>query len=214
MAVPDRVNGVKTWRPPISDDAPDFVKRVTRMMIEGKGELLPVSALPVDGTFPTGTTRYEKRSIAQEIPIWDPDICIQCGLCALVCPHSTIRTKAYDASALDEAPATFQSLPWSGKELPGHRLTVQVAPDDCTGCGICVDVCPAVSKEVAKHKAINMEPKLAHLERGAGELGVLPRHPGPRPHGRRRSRRSRARSCSSRCSSSPGRAPAAARRRT
>ena len=109
VAVPDRVNGVKTWRPPISDDAPDFVKRVTRMMIEGKGELLPVSALPVDGTFPTGTTRYEKRSIAQEIPIWDPDICIQCGLCALVCPHSTIRTKAYEASALDEAPASRSS---------------------------------------------------------------------------------------------------------
>jgi pyruvate-ferredoxin/flavodoxin oxidoreductase len=164
VAVPVQVNGVKSWSPPIPEDASDFVKRVTRMMIEGKGDLLPVSALPVDGTFPMATTRYEKRSIAQEIPIWDSGICIQCGLCALVCPHATIRTKAYEVAALEGAPETFQSLPWSGKELPGHRLTVQVAPDDCTGCGICVDVCPAVSKEVAKHKAINMEPKLAHLE--------------------------------------------------
>jgi pyruvate-ferredoxin/flavodoxin oxidoreductase len=164
VRVPAEVNGTEPWRPPIPDDAPDFVQRVTRLMIEGKGDLLPVSALPVDGTFPTATTRFEKRSIAQEIPIWDPSICIQCGLCALVCPHATIRTKAYDGAALEGAPATFSSLPWTGKELSGHRLTVQVAPDDCTGCGICVDVCPAVSKEVARHKAINMRPKHEHLE--------------------------------------------------
>jgi pyruvate-ferredoxin/flavodoxin oxidoreductase len=134
-------------------------------LIEGKGDLLPVSAMPVDGTFPTGTTRFEKRSIAQEIPIWDPDICIQCGLCALVCPHATIRTKAYEAGALQGAPEGFFSKLWSGKELPGHHMTVQVAPDDCTGCGICVDVCPAISKSAVKHKAINMRPKLEHLER-------------------------------------------------
>jgi pyruvate-ferredoxin/flavodoxin oxidoreductase len=156
---------MRCWLPTFPEGAPDFVKRVTARLIEGRGDLLPVSALPVDGTFPTATTQYEKRSIAQEIPIWDPSICIQCGLCALVCPHATIRTKAYEASALQGAPEVFVSWPWSGKELPGHHMTVQVAPDDCTGCGICVDVCPAVSKEVAKHKAINMRPKLDHLDR-------------------------------------------------
>jgi pyruvate-ferredoxin/flavodoxin oxidoreductase len=165
VAVPGRIDGTNTWRPPIPESAPDFVKRVTRLMIEGKGDLLPVSALPVDGTFPTGTTHFEKRSIAQEIPIWDAEICIQCGLCAMVCPHATIRTKAYDSTHLLGAPEGFVSKPWSGKELLGHHLTVQVAPDDCTGCGICVDVCPAVSKSVAKHKAINMSPKVEHLER-------------------------------------------------
>jgi pyruvate-ferredoxin/flavodoxin oxidoreductase len=137
----------------------DFVKRVTARMIEGQGDLLPVSDLPVDGTFPTGTTRFEKRSIALEIPIWDPKICIQCGLCALVCPHATIRSKIYDPAVLSNAPEGFLSRPYTGKEHPGMAMTIQVAPDDCTGCGICVDVCPAVSKEVAKHKAINMTPK-------------------------------------------------------
>lgn len=165
VEVPAEVTGTPTWRLPLSEGTPDFVKRITAMLIEGKGDRLPVSALPVDGTFPTATTRYEKRSIAQEIPIWDPDICIQCGLCALVCPHATIRAKAFEPAALDGAPEGFQTVAWTGKELPGHRMVIQVAPDDCTGCGICVDTCPAVSKEVTKHKAINMEPKLEHLER-------------------------------------------------
>jgi pyruvate-ferredoxin/flavodoxin oxidoreductase len=165
VVIPREITGASSWRLEIADSAPDFVKRVTRALIEGKGDLLPVSALPVDGTFPTGTTRFEKRSIAQEIPIWDAEICIQCGLCALVCPHATIRTKAYEATALLGAPAGFCSKPWSGKELPGYHMTVQVAPDDCTGCGICVDVCPAISKSAVKHKAINMRPKLEHLER-------------------------------------------------
>jgi len=146
--------------------APDFVSRVTGLMIAGKGELLPVSALPVDGTFPTATAKYEKRSIAREIPIWDADVCTQCGLCAIVCPHAAIRTKAYPAAALASAPASFTARDWRGKELPaGTKLTVQVAPDDCTGCGVCVEVCPARKKEVARHKAINMEPKLLHLDR-------------------------------------------------
>jgi pyruvate-ferredoxin/flavodoxin oxidoreductase len=120
--------------------------------------------MPVDGTFPTATAKYEKRSIALEIPIWDPKICIQCGLCALVCPHAAIRSKAYPKSALNGRPATFQSVDYKGKELTDHLFTIQTAPDDCTGCGVCVDVCPAKSKEEVKHKAINMRNKLDHLK--------------------------------------------------
>ena len=149
--------------PAVPDVAPDFVQRVTGMMISGRGDLLPVSALPVDGTFPVGTARWEKRSIAREIPVWYPAICIQCNLCALVCPHAAIRTKAYPKDALQGPPSGFKSSPWTGKELVEHELTVQVAPDDCTGCGVCVEACPAKSKEVAKHKAINMAPKDEHL---------------------------------------------------
>lgn len=147
---------------PVSANAPGFVQRVTGMIIAGKGDLLPVSALPVDGTFPTGTACYEKRNIAQKIPIWDADICIECGLCALVCPHAAIRTKQFDRSLLQQAPAEFPSR--LAKDN-GHALTIQVAPEDCTGCGVCVDVCPAKSKEVVRHKAINMEPKGDHLAR-------------------------------------------------
>jgi pyruvate-ferredoxin/flavodoxin oxidoreductase len=159
---------------PLPTGAPDFVGRVTGMMIAGRGELLPVSAMPVDGTFPTATAKYEKRSIAREIPIWDADICTQCGLCAIVCPHAAIRTKAYPAAALQAAPGSFVARDWRGKELPaGTKLTVQVAPDDCTGCGVCVEICPARSKQVAKHKAINMEPKLLHLDRERENYGFF-----------------------------------------
>ncbi len=143
----------------------DFVKRVTSMIVAGNGDLLPVSAMPVDGTFPTGTAKVEKRSIAHEIPIWDPDICIECGLCALVCPHAAIRSKAFPRASLNGKPNGYQAKEWKGKEFTDHLMTIQVAPDDCTGCGVCVDVCPAKSKEVVKHKAINMEPKNEHLQR-------------------------------------------------
>jgi pyruvate-ferredoxin/flavodoxin oxidoreductase len=148
---------------PIPDVAPDFVKRVTSMIMAGKGDLLPVSALPVDGTFPTGTALWEKRSIAQEIPIWDPDICIDCGRCALVCPHAAIRFKVFEADV--EIPDGFLWKEPTGKDFPGQRIAIQVAPDDCTGCGVCVEVCPAKSKEVVRHKAINMEPIDPHLDR-------------------------------------------------
>ncbi|MCC7474287.1 MAG: pyruvate:ferredoxin (flavodoxin) oxidoreductase [Pirellulales bacterium] len=143
----------------------DFVQRVTAAIFAGRGDLLPVSAMNVDGTFPTGTAKYEKRSIANEIPIWDPSICIDCGLCALVCPHSAIRMKAFPDSALAGKPGGYQSKTWKDKDHADYLLTIQVAPDDCTGCGVCVDVCPAKSKEAVKHKAINMEPKLDHLNR-------------------------------------------------
>jgi pyruvate-ferredoxin/flavodoxin oxidoreductase len=146
-------------------EADPFVHNVLGEIMAGNGDLLPVSAMPVDGTFPTATTRYEKRSIALDIPIWDAEICIQCGLCSLGCPHAAIRMKAYPPEALVGAPAGFVATDWRGKEYPGWKMTVQVAPDDCTGCGLCVDVCPAKSREVAKHRAINMEPKLDHLEK-------------------------------------------------
>ena len=137
---------------------------MTARLMAGEGDLLPVSALPVDGTFPTATARYEKRAIAQEIPIWDPDICIDCGKCAIVCPHGTIRMKVFQPAALDGAPPSFKSKQFRSKDISGFRMTIQVAPDDCTGCGVCVDVCPAKSKTEVRHKSINMEAALEHRD--------------------------------------------------
>jgi pyruvate-ferredoxin/flavodoxin oxidoreductase len=142
----------------------DFVERVTMKMIAGEGDLLPVSAMPVDGTYPTGTTRYEKRKLALQIPVWEPDLCIDCGKCAVVCPHATIRMKAFEPSALDGAPDGYLSKKFRSRELDGHLLTIQVAPDDCTGCGICVEVCPAKDKTQVKRKAINMAPADEHRD--------------------------------------------------
>ena len=167
VQVPGRADSALRRRPVVSRSAPDFVQRVTAMMLDGKGDLLPVSALPIDGTFPTATSQWEKHSIAHEIPIWDAAICTQCALCPLMCPHAAIRMNVYSPEQLKGAPAGFNSAPWRSKDagaLDGWAFTLQVAPDDCTGCGICVDICPSRSKEMVKHKAINMEPKLDHLE--------------------------------------------------
>ncbi len=164
VTVPTQVTSTKELIPPVPADAPDFVQRVTGMIAARKGDLLPVSALPVDGTFPTATTQYEKRSIALEIPVWDPEICIDCARCALVCPHAAIRLKVYEPDAVANAPDTFQSKPWKGRDFEGMHTTIQVAPEDCTGCAVCVNVCPAKSKEEVKHKAINMVPKLDVIE--------------------------------------------------
>jgi pyruvate-ferredoxin/flavodoxin oxidoreductase len=164
VAVPTQATGDLHRLPPVPEEAPDFVRRITSMMIAGEGDLLPVSALPVDGTFPTDTARWERRSIAHEIPIWDPEICIDCAKCALVCPHAAIRMKVYEPDAAAGAPESFRHKEWRDRADPGKWMTIQVVPDDCTGCGVCVDVCPARSKEVAKHKAIDMEPKREHLD--------------------------------------------------
>jgi pyruvate-ferredoxin/flavodoxin oxidoreductase len=163
--VPPATSSTRERRPPVPPGAPDFVERVTARLLAGEGDLLPVSALPPDGTFPTGTARYEKRQIAREIPIWDPGICIDCGKCAMACPHAAIRMKVYPDSALRGAPDGFESKPFRSRELPDHQLTIQVAPDDCTGCGVCVDVCPAKSKEQVRHKSINMHPAAEYRDR-------------------------------------------------
>ncbi len=164
VVVPATVTADETVPRLVPATAPDLVQRVTATMLAGRGDTLPVSAFPVDGTFPLGTARYEKRSIADEIPIWDPSICIDCAKCALVCPHAAIRMKVFAPEALDGAPDGFLAKDWRDRHLPGMKMTIQVAPDDCTGCGICVDTCPAHAKEAVAHRSINLEPKRDHLE--------------------------------------------------
>ncbi|MFQ6036457.1 MAG: pyruvate:ferredoxin (flavodoxin) oxidoreductase, partial [Sedimentisphaerales bacterium] len=146
VRVPDQVTSKFKIRLPVPEDAPDFVRQVTGELIAFRGDKLPVSKMPVDGKFPSGTTQYEKRNIAVNIPQWEPDICIQCGRCSLVCPHATIRIKAYDQKYLKGAPPTFKSANAKGKDFAGMKFTVQVAPEDCTGCGACVLNCPAEEK--------------------------------------------------------------------
>jgi len=162
---PSKADSKLKMIPPVPANAPAFVKDVLGVMIANRGDDLPVGSFEPDGTFPTATTKYEKRSIAQDIPIWDPAICTQCGLCSLGCPHAAIRMKAIDPAQLKNAPEGFKTADYKGKDFEGWKLTVQVAPDDCTGCGLCVEVCPAKDKTRPKHKAIDMEPKLGHLAR-------------------------------------------------
>jgi len=157
VKVPDAITSKFEVRPVVPAEAPEFVRNVEAPMMSGDGDLIPVSAMPVDGTFPTATTQWEKRNIALEIPVWDEQLCIQCGKCVLVCPHAVIRAKVYDAKAINHAPDGFQTAPPKWKEFSDLKYTLQVAPEDCTGCGLCVAVCPAKSKSEAKHRAINME---------------------------------------------------------
>jgi pyruvate-ferredoxin/flavodoxin oxidoreductase len=165
VKVPDKVTSIFDRSEVIAAGAPDYVKNVTAKIIAGNGDELPVSAMPVDGTFPTATARWEKRAIALEIPIWDKEICIQCNKCALVCPHAAIRVKVYEEKDLANAPTTFDFTDARDREWKGMKYTVQVAPEDCTGCGICVDICPAKNKRETRLKAINMLPLLEHRER-------------------------------------------------
>jgi pyruvate-ferredoxin/flavodoxin oxidoreductase len=151
----------KFERPPaVPAEAPEFVQSFTARIIAGEGDSLPVSAFPVDGTFPTGTAQWEKRNIALEIPSWDPNVCIQCGKCSISCPHATIRIKVYDAKLLAKAPPSFKHMEAKGSDFqPGMNYTIQIAAEDCTGCGVCVDVCPARNKKEPRLKAINMVPQ-------------------------------------------------------
>jgi pyruvate-ferredoxin/flavodoxin oxidoreductase len=160
VRVPHRVTSTLERPPVVSHQAPEFVQKVTAAIIAGQGDFLPVSALPADGTYPLGTAAWEKRNIAQEIPAWDPPVCIQCGKCAIVCPHATIRIKVYDPQHLSTAPPTFKWMKVKDRDYPeGYVYTIQVAAEDCTGCGICVDICPARNKSETCLKAINMTPQ-------------------------------------------------------
>jgi pyruvate-ferredoxin/flavodoxin oxidoreductase len=164
---PKVVSSTITRHSPVGKSAPEFVKDVIGTIISANGDSVPVSKMPVDGTFPTGSSQWEKRNITLEIPVWEPNLCIQCGKCAFVCPHAVIRQKVYDPALLAKAPPTFKSLDAKFKELPGTKFTIQVSPEDCTGCALCTEACPTKDKSNPSRKAINMEPQppLREVER-------------------------------------------------
>jgi pyruvate-ferredoxin/flavodoxin oxidoreductase len=169
VKVPEKATSKLKRRRVVPEEAPEFVQKVTAPMLLFEGDNLPVSALPADGTFPTGTTQWEKRNIALEIPVWEPDLCIQCGKCIMVCPHAVIRQKIYDEKLAAKAPATFKHMTSKFKEFSqGMAYTIQVAPEDCTGCSLCVDVCPAKDKSQVGRKALNMASQLP-LRQGEAE---------------------------------------------
>jgi len=157
---PQKVSSSLKMPPIVAKEAPEFVHKVTAEIVAGRGDKLPVSAFPVDGTFPTDTARWEKRNIALEIPVWYPDLCIQCNKCTLVCPHASIRAKVFDAKHLEKKPATFKAVKYKGKEYGDVMYALQSAPEDCTGCNLCVEVCPATDKKDKTKKAIMMEPQI------------------------------------------------------
>ena len=156
VEIPSEVTATRVRSAIVTDEAPDFVKQVSAMMLAGKGDLLPVSSFTPDGTWPTATAKWEKRNIAQEIPVWEDELCIQCNKCAFVCPHAAIRAKVYEPELLEGSPETFKSLDYKGKDFPGTKYTIQIAPEDCTGCGLCVVECPGKDKANPERKALYM----------------------------------------------------------
>ncbi len=173
VEIPDKASSSIQMPPVVSAAAPEFVQNVTATMIAGNGDSLPVSALPIDGTYPSGTTQWEKRNIALDIPVWESDVCIQCGKCVMVCPHAVIRSKVYNESALANAPEGFKAVDARWKELSGQKYTLQVAPEDCTGCRLCVEACPAKDKRQVGRKAINMAPQLPIRKQEAANWGFF-----------------------------------------
>lgn len=159
VEVPTEVTSTRQFLAPMTSNAPEFVQNVLGAMTAREGDSLPVSALPIDGTYPSGTTQYEKRNLAQEIPVWDENICIQCGKCSFVCPHAVIRIKTYDPALAENAPETFKSVAARDRAWQDLNYTIQVSPEDCTACGLCVDVCPVKNKSQTNLKAINMAPQ-------------------------------------------------------
>jgi pyruvate-ferredoxin/flavodoxin oxidoreductase len=159
VRIPSAVTSVRHRPPAVAADAPEFVRSVTAAMLANEGDRLPVSAFPVDGTWPAGTARWEKRNLAVDLPVWDEVLCIQCNKCAMVCPHAAIRAKVYPSDRLNAKPSTFKSVVYKGPELRGLAYTIQVAPEDCTGCTLCMMVCPAKDKSNPKHKALDMQPQ-------------------------------------------------------
>ncbi len=186
VKVPERATSTIEMPPVVPPEAPEFVQKVTAKMIAGEGDLLPVSSMPVDGTWPSGTTQWEKRNISLEVPVWEPDLCIQCGKCVLVCPHAVIRAKVYDKSALEGAPETFKSAKARWRELADKMYTIQVSVEDCTGCQLCVEVCPAKDKTQVGRKALNMAPQIPLREQERKnwdfflKLPDIPHHDGLR----------------------------------
>ncbi|HET7830278.1 MAG TPA: pyruvate:ferredoxin (flavodoxin) oxidoreductase, partial [Candidatus Limnocylindrales bacterium] len=165
VAVPAAATSERRRLPVVPPAAPDFVQRVTRLLLEGRGDELPVSAFPPDGTWPTGTSKFEKRAIALDIPIWQPDVCIQCNFCSMICPHAAIQTRVFAPEALAGAPDGFRSQPERmDRAHKGMQFTVQVAPEDCTGCGLCIEICPAKDKKQPRRKALMSEPLAAHRD--------------------------------------------------
>jgi pyruvate-ferredoxin/flavodoxin oxidoreductase len=183
VVLPAAATGTRDPIPLVPAHAPDFVRRVTAMMIAGRGDELPVSALPVDGTYPTATAQWEKRNISDSVPVWKPELCIQCGTCAMVCPHATIRARYYDDPWLANAPQGFASAPLAGRGFPNLRYTLQVAVEDCTGCELCVEACPVRSPEAAGIRAINMAAKAPILERERKNLAFFDTLPDNKPAG-------------------------------
>ena len=179
VTVPNTATGKRELFKMVPDTAPAFVRDVIAVMMEGRGDTLPVSAIPIDGTFPTGTTKFEKRNIAEEVPIWEPDLCIQCGQCAIVCPHSVIRAKYYDRARLRDAPDAFKAVPINARGYPDSSYTLQVYVEDCTGCGVCVENCPAHSPDDDTIKAINMKPRLEHMDVELASIAFFEKLPWP-----------------------------------
>jgi pyruvate-ferredoxin/flavodoxin oxidoreductase len=183
VSVPLQVSSKFDLPPAVPQEAPEFVQRVTAEIIAGRGDQLPVSAFPLDGTYPLGTAQWEKRNIAQDVPVWEPDLCIECGKCVMVCPHSTIRAKTYERNALDGAPEGFKHSLAKWRELPDQLYTIQVAVEDCTGCKLCVEVCPAKDKSNSSRKALNMHPQLPLRERERANWDFFLRLPNMHKNG-------------------------------